>query len=126
MKIAYIICALIGLLFQQLQEKESILESGILSNIFMTTRHTFPMYKICFLSISTTVFIVPLDGFLFFVCLFVCFCFYLFIYLFIYYYVFSSMTFPMLSQKSPIPSPPHFPTHPFSFFGPGVPLYLGI
>jgi hypothetical protein len=30
-----------------------------------------------------------------------------------YYYVFSSITFRMLSQKSLIPSPPHFPTHPF-------------
>jgi hypothetical protein len=32
----------------------------------------------------------------------------------------------MLSQKPPIPSPPHFPTHPFPFFGPGIPLYWGI
>ena len=40
----------------------------------------------------------------------------------IFYYVFSSITFPMLSQKSP----PHSPTHPFPFFGPGVPLYWGI
>jgi hypothetical protein len=40
----------------------------------------------------------------------------------IYYYVFSSITFRMLSQKSPIPSP-HFPTYPFPFFGPGIPLY---
>jgi hypothetical protein len=42
-----------------------------------------------------------------------------------YYYVFSSITFRMLSQKSPIP-PPHFPTHPFQFFDPGIPLYWGI
>jgi hypothetical protein len=55
--------------------------------------------------------------------------FYLFIYFNIfYYYVFSSITFRILSQKSPIPSPPspHFPTHPFPFFGPGIPLYWGI
>jgi hypothetical protein len=45
---------------------------------------------------------------------------------FYYYYVFSSITFPMLSQKSPTPSPPNSPTHPFPFFGPGVPLYWGI
>jgi hypothetical protein len=44
----------------------------------------------------------------------------------ILYYIFSSITFPMLPQKSPIPSP-HLPTHPFPFFfGPGVPLYWGI
>jgi hypothetical protein len=43
-----------------------------------------------------------------------------------FYYIFSSITFPMLSQKSPIPSPPHFPTHPLPLFGPGVPLYWGI
>jgi hypothetical protein len=36
-----------------------------------------------------------------------------------FYYVFSSITFPMLSQKSPITPP--FPTHPFPFFVPGVP-----
>jgi hypothetical protein len=42
-----------------------------------------------------------------------------------YYYIFSSITFRMLSQKSPIP-PPHFPTHPFPFVGPGIPLYWGI
>jgi hypothetical protein len=39
-----------------------------------------------------------------------------------YYYIFSSITFGMLSQKSPIP-PRHFPTHPFTFFGPGISLY---
>jgi hypothetical protein len=43
---------------------------------------------------------------------------------FFFYYVFSSITFPMLSQKSP--PPPHSPTHPFPFFGPGIPLYWGI
>jgi hypothetical protein len=43
-----------------------------------------------------------------------------------FYYVFSSITFPMLSQKSPIPSPTHSLTHPFPLFGPGVPLYWGI
>jgi hypothetical protein len=32
-----------------------------------------------------------------------------------FYYVFSSITFPMLSQKPPTPSPPHSPTHPFPF-----------
>jgi hypothetical protein len=46
-------------------------------------------------------------------------------FLIFFYYIFSSITFPMLSQKSPIPSP-HFPTHPFPFFGPGVPLYWDI
>jgi hypothetical protein len=38
-----------------------------------------------------------------------------------FYYVFSSITFPMLSQKY-LPSP----IHSFPFFGPGVPLYWGI
>jgi hypothetical protein len=28
--------------------------------------------------------------------------------------------------KVPHTLPPHFPTHPFPFFGPGVPLYWGI
>ena len=42
----------------------------------------------------------------------------------IFYYVFSSITFPMLSQKSPIPSP-HFPTHPFPFFWPWRSPILG-
>jgi hypothetical protein len=43
----------------------------------------------------------------------------------IFYYIFSSITFPMLSQKSPIPS--HLPpTHPLPLFGPGIPLYWGI
>jgi hypothetical protein len=28
--------------------------------------------------------------------------------------------------KVPHTPPPHFPTHPFPFFGPGVPLYSGI
>ena len=37
--------------------------------------------------------------------------------------VFSSFTFPKLSQKSPIPSPPHSPTHPLLLLRPGVPLY---
>jgi hypothetical protein len=39
-------------------------------------------------------------------------------------YVFSSITFSMLSQKSP--TPPHSPTYPSPCFGPGVPLYWGI
>jgi len=39
----------------------------------------------------------------------------------IFYYIFSSITFPMLFQKSPIPSQP-----PTPLFGPGVPLYWGI
>jgi hypothetical protein len=44
----------------------------------------------------------------------------------IFYYIFSSITFPMLSQKSPIPSPPlPYPPIPI-FFGPGIPLYWGI
>jgi hypothetical protein len=53
---------------------------------------------------------------------------FLFIYLFIYfYYIFSSITFPMLSQKSPIPSPPlPYPLITTFFFGPGIPLYWGI
>jgi hypothetical protein len=43
-----------------------------------------------------------------------------------FYYIFSSITFPMLSQKSPIPSPTlPYPLIPI-FFGPGVPLYWGI
>jgi hypothetical protein len=43
-----------------------------------------------------------------------------------FYYIFSSITFPMLSQKSPITSPPlPYPLIPI-FFGPGVPLYWGI
>jgi hypothetical protein len=54
---------------------------------------------------------------------------YLFIYLFIlynFYYIFSSITFPVLSQKSPIPFPPlPYPLIPI-FFGPGIPLYWGI
>jgi hypothetical protein len=44
----------------------------------------------------------------------------------IFYEVFSSFTFPMLYQKSPIPTHPHSPTHPHPLFGPGVPLYWGI
>jgi hypothetical protein len=33
----------------------------------------------------------------------------------------------MLSQKSPIPSPPtSLPTHSHFIFGPGIPLYWGI
>jgi hypothetical protein len=43
-----------------------------------------------------------------------------------FYYIFSSITFPTLSQKSPIPSPPlPYPPIPI-FFGPGVPLNWGI
>ena len=38
--------------------------------------------------------------------------------------MFSSIIFPMLSQKSPDP-PPNSPTNPLPLFGPGVPLYLG-
>jgi hypothetical protein len=35
----------------------------------------------------------------------------------IFYYIFSSITFPMLSQKSPIPSPPtSLPTHSHFFW----------
>jgi hypothetical protein len=49
-----------------------------------------------------------------------------FVFIYIFNYVFSSITFPMLSQKFPTPSSPHSPTHPFPFFGPGVPLYWGI
>jgi hypothetical protein len=47
------------------------------------------------------------------------------IHLSFFYYVFYSITFPMLSQKS-LTHPPHSPTHPFPFFGPGIPLYWGI
>jgi hypothetical protein len=49
---------------------------------------------------------------------------YLFINIF-YYYVFSSITFRMLSKKSPIPSPAHVPTHPFPFFWPWRSPVLG-
>jgi hypothetical protein len=45
--------------------------------------------------------------------------------LFFFNKVFSSFTFPMLSQKSPIPTP-NSPNHPLPLFGPGVPLYWGI
>jgi hypothetical protein len=38
---------------------------------------------------------------------------YIYIFTYFFYYVFSSITFPMLSQKSPIPSPPlPYPTIP--------------
>ena len=40
---------------------------------------------------------------------------------FFFNYEFSSMTFPVLSQKSPIPSPPLPYPHILIFFGPGVP-----
>jgi quinol-cytochrome oxidoreductase complex cytochrome b subunit len=50
----------------------------------------------------------------------------LFLFFSIFYYVFSSFTFPMLYQKSPIPTHSHSPTHPLPLFGPGVPLYWGI
>jgi hypothetical protein len=40
---------------------------------------------------------------------------------FFVYYVFSSITFPMLSQKSPH-THPHSPTYPSPLFGPGIPL----
>jgi hypothetical protein len=43
------------------------------------------------------------------------FCFVLFKY---FYYVFSSITFPMLSQKSPIPSPTPLPYPPIPTFWP--------
>jgi hypothetical protein len=43
---------------------------------------------------------------------------------------FIIMYFPQLHlecyPKSPPYPPPHFPTHPFLFFGPGIPLYWGI
>jgi hypothetical protein len=52
-------------------------------------------------------------------------CFPIILFFNIFYCVFSLITFPMLSQKSPI-TPPHSPTHPFPLFGPGVPLYWGI
>jgi hypothetical protein len=44
---------------------------------------------------------------------------------YIFYYIFSSITFPMLSQKSPTPSPHHFPTHPFPCFWPWRSPVLG-
>jgi hypothetical protein len=47
----------------------------------------------------------------------------LFFYFLFFYYVFSSITFPMLSQKSPIPT--SYPPIPI-FVGPGIPLYWGI
>jgi hypothetical protein len=42
----------------------------------------------------------------------------------IFYYIFSSITFPMLSQKFPHALPP-FPTHPFPFFWPWRSPVLG-
>ena len=43
--------------------------------------------------------------------------FILFYFLIYFYYIFSSITFPMLSQKSPIPSPPlPYPLIPIFFF----------
>jgi hypothetical protein len=42
-----------------------------------------------------------------------------------FYYVFSSITFPMLSQKSPIPSPPPLPYPPISIFWPWRSTVLG-
>jgi hypothetical protein len=44
--------------------------------------------------------------------------------IFFSYYVFSSITFLMLSQKSPTHSP-HSPTHPFPFFWPWRSPVLG-
>jgi hypothetical protein len=38
-----------------------------------------------------------------------------FFFLIFFYYIFSSITFPMLSKKSPIPSPPSLPTHSHFF-----------
>jgi hypothetical protein len=43
----------------------------------------------------------------------------------IFYYVFSSITFPMLSQKSPIPSPPPLPYPPIPIFWPWRSPVLG-
>jgi hypothetical protein len=49
-------------------------------------------------------------------------------YFFIIFFII--MYFPQLHlecyPKSPPYPPPHFPTHPFPFFGPGIPLYWGI
>jgi hypothetical protein len=42
-----------------------------------------------------------------------------------YYYVFSSIHLECY-PKSPPYLPPDFPTHPFPFFGPGIPLYWDI
>jgi hypothetical protein len=50
---------------------------------------------------------------------------YLFIYLFIYIFFLFITYFPQLHfqcyPKSPPHPPPNSPTHPFPFFGPGVP-----
>jgi hypothetical protein len=45
---------------------------------------------------------------------------------FFFNYIFTSITFPMLSQKTPHTVPPNSPTHPFPVFGPGIPLYWGM
>jgi hypothetical protein len=47
------------------------------------------------------------------------------IFFYIFYYVFSSITFPMLSQKSPIPSPPPLPYPPIPTFWPWCSPVLG-
>jgi hypothetical protein len=48
--------------------------------------------------------------------------------IFFFFFITYFPQFPMLSQKSPIPSPPlPYPFIPFFFFfGPGIPLYWGI
>jgi hypothetical protein len=55
---------------------------------------------------------------------------YLILYLFKFFSFFLITYFPQLHfqcypKSPPHPPPPHAPTHPFPFFGPGVPLYWG-
>jgi hypothetical protein len=52
--------------------------------------------------------------------------FFVFVFLkYFYYYVFSSITFRILSQKSPIPSPPPLPYPPIPIFWPWHSPVLG-
>jgi hypothetical protein len=47
------------------------------------------------------------------------------LFLIFFYYVLSSITFPILSQKSPIPSPPPLPYPPIPTFWPWRSPVLG-
>ena len=48
-----------------------------------------------------------------------------FFFLLFFYYIFSSITFPMLSQKPPTPSPPPLPYPPITIFWPWRSPVLG-